>query len=43
LYLDREAANKLLNVLREVFDNVIRLASIRGREANVFELAVNEG
>jgi Predicted nucleic acid-binding protein, contains PIN domain len=43
LYLDREAASKLLNVLREVFDNVIRLASIRGREANVFELAVNEG
>ncbi|MDT7868042.1 MAG: DNA-binding protein [Acidianus sp.] len=43
LYLDREAAGELLNVLREVFDHVIRLASIRGREANVFELAVNEG
>ena len=43
MYLDRDATNKLLNVLRGVFDNVIRLASIRGREANVFELAVNEG
>jgi predicted nucleic acid-binding protein len=43
LYLDREAASELLKVLREVFDHVIRLASIRGREANVFELAVNEG
>ena len=43
LYLDRDAASKLLNVLREVFDKSIRLASIRGREANVFELAVNEG
>jgi len=42
LYLDREAASELLKVLREVFDKVIRLASIRGREANVFELAANE-
>ena len=42
LYLDRDATSKLVNVLREVFDKVIRLASIRGREANVFELAANE-
>ena len=42
MYLDRDATSKLVNVLREVFDKFIRLASVRGREANVFELAVNE-
>jgi predicted nucleic acid-binding protein len=41
-HLDEETAGRLLSILGRVFD-VITVASIRGEEAGVFELAVKEG